>query len=363
MKKFVVTPWEVKGEVDYGRLVKEFGLSHLDEKNLKELENQAGELHYFLRRKIFFAHRDMDLLLREVRKGKKFFLYTGRGPSGKTHLGHLVPWLFTKWLQDKFKAKLYFQMTDDEKFLFKPELSLKDTHELALENALDVIAVGFDEKRTEIIIDTDKIDKLYRISLEVAKKITFSTAKAVFGFNNESNIGSIFFTSVQSAPCFLENNYCLVPLAVDQDPHFRVTRDVAPRIGKKKPAVIHSCFLPGLKGPGTKMSSSDPDSCIFTDDSKKEVERKIDKAFTGGRESAELQKKLGGTPNICTVFMHHFVFNPDDNEVADIEFKCKSGERLCGECKNILKKNLWGFLDEFQEKRKKSKSKLKKFLM
>ena len=57
-------------------------------------------------------------LLDEYEKGNKFFLYTGRGPSGPVHVGHLGTWMFTKWLQDAFDVELWFQFTDDEKFWF-----------------------------------------------------------------------------------------------------------------------------------------------------------------------------------------------------------------------------------------------------
>src|SRR3989344_9340480 len=100
-----------------------------------------------------------------------------------------MPYLFTKYLQEAFDVKLYYMLTDDEKFLFKENLSLEQTKTFALDNALDFIAIGFNPKKTKIIIDTDAIDKLYKIALKVAKKSTFSTAKAVFGFTNESKIG------------------------------------------------------------------------------------------------------------------------------------------------------------------------------
>ncbi len=147
VKDFIVTPWEVKGRIDYDRLIKEFGTQKLDDGILKKLEKIAGELHPLLRRRIFFSHRDLDWLLREYEKGNKFYLYTGRGPSGETHLGHLIPWILTKWFQEKFDADLWFQMTDDEKFYFKPELTTEYTNKMAYENALDVIALGFDEKK------------------------------------------------------------------------------------------------------------------------------------------------------------------------------------------------------------------------
>ena len=173
----IVTPWEVKGEVDYDRLIKEFGISKLDEKILERIKKHTKDLHFMLTRNIFFAHRDMNWLLDEYEKGNKFFLYTGRGPSGHTHLGHMLPWIFTKWLQDKFGAELYFQITDDEKFLFKKDLTLEDTHNFAYENALDIIALGFDPKKTFIIIDTDYGKTMYKEALKVAKKLNFSTTK------------------------------------------------------------------------------------------------------------------------------------------------------------------------------------------
>ena len=118
-----VTPWEVKGEVDYGKLIKEFGISVIDERLLKRIEKHTKEIHFMLRRNIFFAHRDLNWLLDEYEKGNKFFLYTGRSPSGPIHLGHLMPWVFTKWLQDKFNVELWFQFPDDEKFLFNKNFS------------------------------------------------------------------------------------------------------------------------------------------------------------------------------------------------------------------------------------------------
>src|SRR3972149_6956678 len=100
-KDFVVTPWEVSGDVDYNKVVKDFGISRIDNALLKRIEKHAGELHPMLRRGVFFAHRDLAWLFDEYDKGNKFYLYTGRGPSGGMHLGHLLPFTFTKWLQGK----------------------------------------------------------------------------------------------------------------------------------------------------------------------------------------------------------------------------------------------------------------------
>ena len=127
--EMVVTPWEVKGKVDYERLIKEFGTQPLTDELLQKVSKYTDGLHLQIQRKIFFSHRDLDTVLNMYEQGKKFVLYTGRGPSGPVHIGHLIPWIFTLHLQQKFGVRLYFQMTDDEKFLIKDDISLKQTRQ------------------------------------------------------------------------------------------------------------------------------------------------------------------------------------------------------------------------------------------
>lgn len=368
---FVVTPWEVHGKIDYNRLMEKFGTSPITEDLLERIRRHAGDLHFMLRRGIFFTHRDMDWILDEFEKGNKFHLYTGRGPSDHTHLGHLVPWVFTKWLQDKFDAKLIFQLTDDEKFLFKEELELSDTYSYALDNALDVIALGFDPNKTEIYIDTDNAKTFYKLALPIAKKITFSTVKASFGFDNSMNIGSIFYTSIQAVPAILEsikqgkNIPCLIPHAIDQDPHFRVARDVLPKLGFYKPGNIQCQFIPGLSGPESKMSASDPTETIFVTDTPKSVKNKIIKyAFSGGQATIKEHRELGGNPDIDVSFQWlKLLFEPDDQKLKKIEEEYRTGDLLTGDLKNILIEKANEFLIHHRKEREKAKDKLDRFLV
>ena len=353
---FKVTPWEVTGEIDYDLLAKKFGTTPIDGTLLKRLGD-----HPMLRRGIFYTHRDLNVYISEHEKGKKIVLYTGRGPSGNTHLGHLMPWMFAKWLQDVLDVELYFQMTDDEKFLFKQDLTSEETRKMAYENALDLIAIGFDPKKTKIILDSENIKTLYPIALKVAKKVNFSTAKAVFGFDNTTNIGSIFFTSIQAAPAFLPTEMekkqvmCLIPCGIDQDPHFRVARDVAPGLGYPKPALVCCKMFPGLNG-GDKMSSSDENATIYTTDDPKKVKTKVGRAFTGGCVSVEEQRKNGGNPAVCAVFKYnYFLFEEDDSKIDELTEKCKKGKILCGECKAALTEKINVFLGKHQERRENAK--------
>ena len=363
--EFVVTPWHVEGDIDYEKLTKQFGTEKISNELRSKLQKITGEEHFMIRRGIFFSHRDLNIILKNYEKGEEFFLYTGRGPSGHTHIGHLVPWVFAKWLQDKFNVNMYFQLTDDEKFFTKQELSLEQTRNFALENALDFIALGFKPEKTKIIVNTKNIKTLYPIAAQVAKKINFSNTKAVFGFTNETNIGMIFYTSLQSAPCFIEDKQVLIPLGVDQDPHFRITRDVAPKINKTKPALIHNIMIPSLLGPGGKMSASDEKNTIYTTDSPEVVKKKINKyAFSGGQPDIDEHRKIGGNPDIDVSYQYlRIFFEQDDSKLKKIYDDYKSGKMLTGELKSILIEKINTFLSVHQQKREEARKNIDDYLL
>jgi tryptophanyl-tRNA synthetase len=365
--EFKVTPWEVEGEIDYNRLIEKFGTQSITTEIMEKVKSMTGEIHPMLKLGYFFSHRDFDWILDKQKSGEDFYLYTGRGPSGMVHMGHLMPWMFTKYLQDKFNSKLLFQLTDDEKFLYSHDRSRKETEHYTRENILDIIAVGFNPDKTRIIIDTRHIQHLYPIATEVAKKITFSTAKAVFGFSNSTNIGMIGFPPIQAAPCFLPSIIegrqvpVLIPAAIDQDPYWRMTRDVADRLGYYKPAQIHSKFLPGLGMLG-KMSSSKPETAIFTSDEPETIERKSLTAFTGGQATISLQKQLGGNPLGCPVFWYLRYFFDTEKQSDERMVLCKSGNLMCGECKGDLAKGAKSFIVEFKKRRQKAENVVEKFM-
>ncbi|MGY4884763.1 MAG: tryptophan--tRNA ligase [Nanobdellota archaeon] len=367
-----VNPYEVEGKVDYERLVKEFGLEKINEDILKRIKKIIGkeEIHFMLRRGIFFAGRDLKWVLDEYEKKNKFFIYTGCGPSGPIHLGHIMVWYFTKWLQDKFDVDLYFQFTDDEKFLYK-DLSYEEIQKWTEENMLDVIAVGFNPKKTHFIIDTKHAGIMYPEAVKVAKKLTFSTIKSSFGFTDSNNVGSIFYTAMQAVPAFLPSILknkkipCLIPHAVDQDPHFRITRDILPKLGYYKPASIQCSFLPPLTGSDGKMSSSESVKGILSTDSPTEVKNKINKyAFSGGRDTIEEHRKLGGNPEVDVSFQYlRYLFEQDDKKLAEIEKDYKSGKLSTGELKKYTIEKINEFLAKHQERRKNAKKLIPQYIL
>ena len=102
-----IDPFEVRGAVvngqvqaiDYNKLIEQFGTRKISPELLEKFERVTGRKpHRLLRRGMFFSHRDLEGILDRYEKGKPFFLYTGRGPSSDSmHLGHLIPFMFTKY--------------------------------------------------------------------------------------------------------------------------------------------------------------------------------------------------------------------------------------------------------------------------
>lgn len=261
-------------------------------------------------------------------------------------LGHLIPFIFCKYLQDAFNVPLVIQMTGDEKFLYKP-ISLAQAEQYTRDNARDIIAVGFDVNKTFIFSDLDYIGQLYPNILRIQKAVTVNQVRGIFGVNDSSNIGKVSFPAIQAAPSFASSfphifgnrtdMMCLIPCGIDQDPYFLMTRDVAPRIGYLKPALIHSKFIPSLLGIDEKMSSSIPQSAIFlTDDDKTIKEKIMIHAFSGGRATVAEHRALGAELEKDIPYQYLSFFLEDPVKLQQIGDDYKAGKLLSREVKEVL---------------------------
>ena len=342
-----VTAFEVKGRVDYDKLVSKWGSQRINATLIERMEQLTGKrAHHLIRRGFFFSHRDLDKLLDDYEQGEPFYLYTGRGPSSDSlHVGHLVPFLLTQWLQEAFRVPVVIQLTDDEKFLWN-QAELDTYTQYAYANARDIMAVGFIPELTYVMLDTEQIAQLYPNALRIQKLVSLATAKSIFGFDDHSNIGQLAFPALQIAPALSSSlpgifpahsdMWCLIPCAIDQDPYFRLARDVTPRLHQRKPALLHSKFIPALQGDVTagKMSASSQSSAIFLTDTLEEVKAKINKfAYSGGRSSVEEHRRLGGDTSVDVSFRYLEFFLEDDTALATIKSEYESGALLSGQLK------------------------------
>lgn len=287
---FRVTPWEVKGErVDYDRLLCDLRLKRIDFELRSVIRAILGEEHYLIERGVFFAHSSLDSFLKDLREGCKPYIFTGRGPSGPLHLGNTVPLMLARWLQGKLNAPLYLQVSDDEKYCLRPDLSFKDVRESARDNIAELLALGFDEERTKVIWDTECSSWLYPASLVIAKRSRISELKDSTKLDDSSNPGILYYAILQSTPALMlplfadERFRCVIPMAVDQHPLVVPSILAARRMGLREPAVLHSVFVPGVRGE-PKMGTSNPSSAIFLSEQLSSALMKVDSSICPSNE-------------------------------------------------------------------------------
>ena len=365
-----IDPWTVKagsGGFDYLKLLNQFGTQPITPELINRIETLTKrKVHTLLRRGIFFSQQDLEQFLNHYEQGNPVYVYTGRGPSSESmHLGHLVPFEFTKYLQGALGCIVVIQMSDDEKFYFKGG-DLDNYRRLARENAKDIISVGFDPERTYIFSNFEEIANgnpgLHRNNVIMSSYASVNQVRSTFGLNALSltvdengvtkptaesvAIGMMAWPVYQSTPAFSSSfeyifgskeAFCLVPMACDQAPYFRLARDFAGFNKNAKPACIHSEFLIGLGGRASKMSSTESVKPIFLTDTEKEASAKISKCMSGGGETRELQEKFGADLTIDVPYQWALVFENDDNVLKSYAERYSSGEILTGHMKEYMK--------------------------
>lgn len=349
-------PWTVGEIKDYQNLFTEFGIGSFESYQKKLSDNR------YVRRGIIFGQRDFGRIMSAIEKKEKFAMMTGLMPSGRFHFGH-------KMVADQIinyqlmGAETFLCCADLEAYLMRG-ISYPDARKIAVEEYLtNYVALGLTEKNLHFWFQSDYVMPYYRLRDMLAKKLTLNELKAIYG---DLTPGKIFSVITQAAdilhpqlPEFGGRKPTVVPVGADQDPHIRLTRDLAARFAGEfdfiPPSSTYHKFMRGLSG--GKMSSSDPRSHIALTESPEEAAAKISRAKTGGRNTVEEQKKDGGVPEDCMVYdllLYHLI--DDDKELLKVYGDCKSGILLCGECKKKTAELLKEFLVEHQKKRLKAKA-------
>ncbi len=366
-------PWAPKVEVkDYGKLRREFGMQ-----DFRPLLNRIKDPMAIMRRGILFGHRDFDRIIEATNKKQKFVMLTGLMPSGKFHIGHKMVADEIIYLQ-QHGARTYICVADIEAYNMRGG-SLAELRNIAInEYLLNYIALGLKPKNCDFYFqsqrsaDAERANAYYRLIGMVSKRTTMNEMNAIYGDVTPGKIISVF-TQVADIlhpmlPEFEGRCPVVVPVGADQDPHIKLTRDIAGRMNGNKegdfilPGSIYHEFMPGLKG--GKMSSSDPLSYIALTDDAKTVKEKIMKyAFSGGANSVELHRKHGGNPDVDVAFqMLKFGFEPNDKKLKEIEDDYRSGKMLTGELKQMVIEKVTEFLEKHQKRREKAKREVGKFL-
>lgn len=354
-----IDPWKSEDVKDYGKLLKNFGISRF-----KPLTKKLRKPHLYMRRGVVFGHRDFGRILSSMKARKKFSVLTGLMPSGKFHLGHKMVVDQMVYYQN-LGADIHAVVADIEAYNMR-RIPLEELREMAVEEYLtNYIALGLNPRRCDFYFqsrrssDAKKANAYYRLIGMLSRRVTFKEMKAVYGDISPGKIASVL-TQVADIlhpqlPEFGGPRPVLVPVGVDQDPHLRLTRDLAARFRKEfgfmLPSSTYHRFVKGLKG--GKMSSSDPNSYIALDDSPETVRGKVVKhAFSGGRGSIREHREKGGNPDVDVCFqLLYCMFEDDDRRIKKIHDSYRSGELLTGELKELTIEKINAFLKEHAKKR------------
>lgn len=416
----MITPWEVEGVVNYRRLIEDFGLS-----DFSELRKLIPNAHKLMRRGVVFAHRDYERILEAMNKKESFAVMSGFMPSGEIHFGHKMTMDEIIWHQ-KMGAKAFVAIADMEAHLVRG-ISWDKTKELGMKYVKSIIALGLE--KNSVIYFQSKNELVKDLAYELSSEVNFNEMRAIYGFTGDTSVSKAIVSLIQSADILhpqLKNfggpKAVVVPVGADQDPHLRLTRDLASRMnlfslekiekgirvrskkneliekvaklgfetkkfsghvdvfGDEKeiereirnlevelggyafipPSSTYHRFTTGLMG--GKMSSSKPESYISLFEKPENAAKKLRSAFTGGRATAEEQRKLGGIPESCVIFeFYSFHLVEDDRELERIREDCRSGKILCGECKKFAESLLLEFLKDHREKVNEAESKLEEY--
>ncbi|MFH0861043.1 MAG: tryptophan--tRNA ligase [Candidatus Altiarchaeota archaeon] len=385
-----LNPWASADIEDYQKLLEEFGIESFEKFRAKFGGNR------YIRRGIIFGHRDFGRIAEAMERRKPYAMMTGLMPSGKFHFGHKMVADEIIWFQEK-GAEIFVCAADVESWLMR-DVPFEEAKRIAIEEYLEnYIALGLKPKGVTFWFQSDYRNEYYRLRDMAAKRVTFNEMKAIYG---DLTPGKIVSSLAQVADILHPQlkelgglKPVVVPVGADQDPHIRLTRDIASRLnayrmgphgtvvnkeGKKTeiplkdaevrqdfpcipPSATYHKFMHGLQG--GKMSSSDPKSYIALTDSPDAAKKKIMGSQTGGRTTVEEQKRLGGEPEKCRIYemyMYHLV--EDDAKLSRIYNECRSGSILCGECKTRCAGLMEKFLNEHQIRREKAKAQAKNFL-
>ncbi len=353
MEKDRLDPWGSNIVKDYSRLQAEFGIEPV-----APLIPRFKKPSPHLSRGIDFGQRDLGRVLDAVDNNKPYAVMSGIKPTGDFHLG-------TKMTADDMvyfqslskKGTVYYAVADVEAYSDNG-LSFKETSKIAIKNVADILALGLDPERAVVYLQSEEM-RVMRLATIFSRGVTNNMLRAIYG---ERQIGLYMAALVQAGdilmpqlPEFGGPKPVLVPVGADQDPHIRLTRDLAAKyhdeFGFIPPSAVYHRLMLSLSG-DEKMSKRSEESLLTLEDSPASASRKVMTAFTGGRDTEEEQRRLGARADICPVYdLYRFHFGLDDEHVKRVYHECTKGLRLCGECKQEALGLVKKFLENHHKKR------------
>jgi tryptophanyl-tRNA synthetase len=351
-RKIRLEPFGTTSIENYEYLYEEFGIQPFKPLLPEILTTTAA-----MRRGVIFGHRDFPRVLKAMKEHADYAVMSGIKPTGEFHLGTLMTAREVIYFQ-KQGATAFYCIADVEAYEDN-NIPLEKSEEIAVGNVADLLVLGFDPNKG-FIYRQSKEERVKDLAIASGRGVTFATMKAIYG---ERHMGLYLSALIQAGDILLPQleefggpKPTVVPVGVDQDPHLRLTRDLASKFQKRygfiTPSSTYHKLIKALDG-SPKMSKRNPMSYFTLNEKPEAIAKKISYAFTGGRPTAEEQRRLGATPEICPIYdlyLFHF-FERDEDVIRLYNEECRGGRILCGECKDRLISLVTDFVETHQKRR------------
>ena len=267
------------------------------------------------------GEEDLKKLLKEK---KNPVVYWGTAPTGKPHVGYLIPMLkVADLLKAGFHVKIL--LADIHAVLDNTPWSIIDLrYEYYAAVIPEIIkAIGVDTKELEFVKGSEmqlKPEYMYdvlQLSSLVSVHDATKAASDVVKMGDNPKLSGLIYPLMQAC----DEQYLEVDAQLggtDQRKIMVLARETLPKIGYKQRIEIMNPLLPGLVG--KKMSASDPNSKIDLLDDLETVKKKLNKA-----EFVE-----GDADNGVMAFLEYFlmVIKKDKKEKLMIERPQKFGGNI-----------------------------------
>ncbi|NPA74600.1 MAG: tryptophan--tRNA ligase [Euryarchaeota archaeon] len=221
-----INPWSSQQYKDYAKLRDQFGIGAFD--------FELPDAPPLFRRGVIFGHRGFEYVYDSIIHKQPFAVLTGLMPSGRMHFGHKMTIDQVRYYQEQ-GGDVHIAVADIEAYASRG-ISLEKAREIAVEEYVtNYIALGLDPEKTEVYFQSQRRE-VKDIAWKLGKKVNMSEFMAIYGFGGEANMTHVFSPLIQVGDILhvqLEKyggaRPTIVPVGVDQDPHIRLTRDIAAR--------------------------------------------------------------------------------------------------------------------------------------
>jgi tryptophanyl-tRNA synthetase len=234
----VLDPWGSATVADYRTLFEQFGIEAFD-----EILDEVPDPHYLMRRGVIFGHRDYRRVTEAMLAGEPFAALSGFMPTGDPHIGHKLVFDELIWHQQQ-GGDAYGLIADLEAHAARG-LTWEEIDEHATNYVLSLLALGFDPEDGELYRQSEN-RAVQDLAFELGAKANFSEFQAIYDFDGETDVSHMQSVVTQAAdilyPQLDEPKPTVIPVGPDQDPHVRLTRDLAGRMRYFKVTEAYASF-------------------------------------------------------------------------------------------------------------------------